>query len=177
MLVFFKEGKKVIREGIKDDISRIAEIHVCAWRHAYRGIISDEELFGKRLVSKSIENLKRDFDDGLKIFVYDDNNIIKGFVFHGKSRDKDKYKQESYEAYALYLQPEFMGVGIGSILMKAVEENAQSTGFRELMVWVLKKNSRGRNFYRKYGFEEDGKCQIIEKYKEFEIRMIYDLMK
>jgi len=161
----------MVRAATIDDIPRIAEIHICGWRFAYRGILSDVELFKKRLVSKSIHSLERQFKEGLNIFVYEDedNRIIKGFVFHGKCRDE--YKENSYEAYALYLQPEFINMGIGSALIKEVEKKAQEIGINEIVIWVLEKNTIGRNFYQKYGFIEDGTKKQIEEWNEVEMRM------
>jgi len=42
----------MIRRAKVDDANRIAEIHVFGWRCAYRGIVSDEYLFGKASVGK-----------------------------------------------------------------------------------------------------------------------------
>jgi len=44
----------MIRTAKYDDIPRIAEIQICGWRFAYRGLISDYELLSQRLVIKSI---------------------------------------------------------------------------------------------------------------------------
>lgn len=161
----------MVRAATLDDIPRIAEIHICGWRFAYKGIISDIELFKKRLVSKSIQNLERQIKEGLNILVYEDDfdGIIKGFVFHGKCRDEDK--ENSYEAYALYIQPEFTNIGIGSALLKEVEKKAEEIGINEIVVWVLEKNGIGMKFYKKYGFVDDGIKKKIEEWNELEIRM------
>lgn len=162
----------MVRTATVDDIPRIAEINVCGWRFAYRGIISDVELFKKRLVSKLMQSLERQIKDGLDIFVYEDeaDSITKGYVFHGKCRDEDK--ENSYEAYALYLQPEFINMGIGSKLIREVEKKAQKLNMNEVVIWVLEKNTIGRSFYKKYGFIEDGKKKLIEKWNEVEMRMV-----
>ena len=46
------EESKLVRTATFDDIPRIAEIQICGWRFAYRGLISDYELFSERLVIK-----------------------------------------------------------------------------------------------------------------------------
>lgn len=161
----------MVRQANLNDVPRIAEIHICGWRFTYRGIISDNELFSKRLVANSIKSLEKQINTGQNILIFEDekDSIIKGFVLHGKCRDEDK--PNSYEAYALYLQPEFLHSGIGSALMKEVEKQAQACGLNELIIWVLEKNKIGRSFYKKYGFIEDGIEKHIEEWNEKEIRM------
>jgi len=164
-------GNIMIRNANESDIPRIAEIHICGWRYAYRGLINDTELFSNRLVAKSILNIEKKYKDGINIIIYEDESdqILKGFAFHGPARDDDR--KTSYEVYALYIQPEFTRNGIGYELMQKAIEIAISKKFPEIIVWVLEKNIRGMNFYIKNGFIRDGKEKMIEEWKQKEIRM------
>ncbi len=161
----------MIRKAVVDDLPRIAEIHISGWRFAYKGILSDIELFKNRIVIRAFKGLEKQFNEGLEIIVFEDdeNSIIKGFAFHGNSRDEDK--ENSYEVFALYLQPEFTKKGIGTNLMNEIKRIMKEKKRNELLVWVLEKNQIGRQFYKKYGFIDDGKSKEIEEWKEKEIRM------
>lgn len=161
----------MVRQAIREDLARIAEIHICGWRFAYKGIFSDIEPFKNRLVVRSLKGLEKQFNEGLEILVYEDNktDIIKGFIFHGNG--KDKGKENSYEVYAMYLQPEFTNQGVGTALMDKTIEIMKEKNKTELLVWVLDKNKIGKGFYNKYGFKEDGEIKEIEDWKEKEIRM------
>lgn len=161
----------MVREATIEDIPRIAEIHVCSWRHAYRGIVSDYELFQQRSVVKAIQKLEKQIQGKDKLLVFEDekDKIVKGFITYGYCRDDDK--QDSYEVYALYVQPEFIKQGIGSALINAVKKRAQELGIKEILLWVLKNNSFGTKFYRKHGFIEDGTQKIIIEWKEKQLRM------
>jgi hypothetical protein len=50
----YLERIDMIRAMQISDASRAAEIHVFGWRSAYRGIISDDFLFNKMIVSKRV---------------------------------------------------------------------------------------------------------------------------
>jgi len=164
----------MIRNAETDDASRLAEIHICGWRYAYRGIISDYELFTQRQISKSIESMKRKITEGSQILVFEDENdkIIKGFCWHGKSRDEDI--PNSYEIYAIYIQPEFVRMNIGTSLVNEISVIMEKEKMNKLIIWVLEKNNKGIEFYNKNGFKNDGKKKYIEEWKEFEIRMEKD---
>ena len=162
----------MIKEATIEDIPRIAEIHVCGWRYAYRGIISDHELFTHRLVSRSIHKFEQRFQEHQHITVYVDerDHILKGFAWHGKSRDDDL--NNVYEIYAIYVQPEFMRQQIGTSLMQAVEEQAHQEQYHGVHVWVFEKNHRAHMFYRKNHYHKDGQRKFIDAWNEDEIRMI-----
>ena len=160
------------RDAVPDDASRIAEIHVCGWRYAYRGIASDHELFTDRQVLKSVRSVQEGLADGDRILVFDDGSdgVLKGFAWHSFSRDEDL--PGAYEICALYVQPEFTRSGVGTALVKAVEEFARAEGRRQLLIWVVEKNIRGLEFYRKAGFAADGARKTVEGWNVDEVRMV-----
>jgi ribosomal protein S18 acetylase RimI-like enzyme len=162
----------MIRSALLTDLSRIAEIQIAGWRSAYRGLISDYELFTERQVVFTVERLKKRMAENNTMIVYEDeeDQILKGFAWHGISRDEDK--PSTYEVYAIYVQPEFTRIGIGEKLMNSVFEIARKEKYQEIMIWVLDGNKKGSNFYKKIGFFEDGKKKIIEKWNREENRMI-----
>jgi GNAT superfamily N-acetyltransferase len=162
----------LIRNATLDDIPRISEIQICGWRFAYRGIISDYELFSERLVIKSIKATTTRFENNCAFIVYEDqtDKIIKGFAWHGVSRDDDK--EVSYEINAIYVQPEFTRNGIGKLMLNYIAQYAKDNKYNELLIWVLAGNNKGIEFYKKNKFIEDGKRKYIEKWDKEEIRMV-----
>lgn len=167
-------GESMIRNAEPADISRIAEMQICGWRYAYRGLISDYELFSERQVGRAIRVMEKHFET-TQIVVFEDETeaVLKGFAMHGHSRDKDS--DHTYEIQAMNVQPEFTRQGIGNILVEYVSDHAWELGDRRLSVWVLDGNTIGISFYRKQGFVEDGKSLLIERWNRSEIRMIKDL--
>jgi N-acetylglutamate synthase-like GNAT family acetyltransferase len=105
----------MIREANVNDCPRIAEIHVFGWRCAYKEFISTEYLINKMTVKyreeKFIEYLS-DKNNNDKTYVYEENNIIKGFMTIGDCRDEDK-NNKTFELEGIYIDPLFQRQHIG----------------------------------------------------------------
>ncbi len=158
----------MIRKPLLEDASRIAEIHIYGWRYAYKKILSETFLYKNRQVIKAFEMHKKVISENTEtIDIYDDG-IIKGFVIHSKSRDKDL--PDSYELCALYVEPEFIRKGIGNKLLKHVEQLCREKNISHITIWVLEKNYSGRKFYEKNGYQPDGTTKIIDSLNVRELR-------
>ena len=159
-------SKNMIRPMQASDVPRVTEIHVFGWRCAYRGIVSDEHLFTKMLVSTRLEKTAAWLDtDGNadvslgETYVYDDG-IVKGFLTIGQCRDEDK--AGVFELGGLYVDPCFKSQGIGRALALYCEEIAVKKGFNEILLWTFEKNAPTRAFYEKLGYTLDGKTMVVE---------------
>jgi ribosomal protein S18 acetylase RimI-like enzyme len=56
------------------------------------------------------------------------------------------------EIVTIYLLPEYMGKGIGAMLLKECIDELELLGFTTILIWVLEDNFRARRFYEKHGF-------------------------
>jgi phosphinothricin acetyltransferase len=48
------------------------------------------------------------------------------------------------------------GCGVGSALLRALEQEARTGGFRKIVLHALNRNEHGKRLYRKMGFREVG---------------------
>lgn len=162
---------KNIRTPNIDDVSRLAEIHIYGWRDAYRNIMSDELLFKQRQVMKTIKLHTRFINDIFhRVIVYDDG-IIRGFAIHNDPRDSNTDGQ--YEISALYVEPAFQRMGIGTKLLAAIELYAKKHAISSTYVWVLDRNKKGISFYKKCGYVFDGAEKVVSIEDELrEIKMV-----
>lgn len=152
----------MVRLPRPEDLSRLAEIHVVGWRAAYRGIVSDRELFVDRTVEKGMGFWNRILaETPERVLVFDDG-IIKGFCLHHRCRDDDS--PGAHEAGALYVEPVFFREGIGTALLTAAEDQGRLAGRAELKLWVLESNARGRAFYERNGYRPDGRVMVLEEW-------------
>ena len=163
----------MIREANINDCSRMAEIHVFGWRCAYKGFISIEYLINKMTVKKRedafIQYLSNiEIKD--KTYVYDENNIVKGFLTIGDCRDDDKDK-DTFELMGIYIDPLFQRQKIGTKFTNYCIEEARKQNRKEITLWVFEKNDDSIKFYQKMGFNIDGKVKIMERYNENVIRL------
>lgn len=153
-----KSENQNIRKPSVSDVSRLAEIHIYGWRHAYKGIISDEMLYNQRQVLRAIsmhESLIQNNIESIDLF---DDGIIRGFVIHNDARDSDL--DGDYEVSAIYVEPDFLRKGYGSQLMEHAENIARTKQKNAISLWVLKENQIGRNFYEKMGYTNTGKEKV-----------------
>ena len=159
----------MIRSAVVEDASRIVEINVCGWRYAYRGIVSDEILFKKMNIGKRIEPMEKtinEFKD--RSFVNEDDGIVNGFMTIGKCRDEDLVN--TFEIWAIYIEPIMINNGIGTKLLSFAEKLAYDNKYASMSLWVLEKNEIGKKFYEKNGYNFDGCTKDLEKYGAREIR-------
>ena len=163
----------MIREATIGDAARIAEIDVNSCRYAYKGIVSDDCLFKDLSVESRILSVERWLREKFfEIYVYEDpdTGLINGMMGIGSCGDEDK--KGSFELHFIYVDPEYVRVGIGSEMLRSFESKGREKGFSEFVVWVLEENRMGRNFYEKNGYLSDGNEKIFKRWNKREIRYI-----
>ena len=146
-------------EAINDSISiKLAEtdeefcgrgyVHCTSWKEAYRGIVCDSYL-DSMTVEASTARARQFAENTL---IAKDKDKVIGFAVYGPSGDEDLIN--AGEVAAIYVLSEYYGQKIGYRLMN--EAVSRLSDYSTIAVWVLEKNERAINFYRKYGFEFDG---------------------
>lgn len=142
----------MIRKAVEDDSKEIALLIIRSWTTAYRGLISDDFLD-----NMSMENIEKNWkkniisqNDKNKIFVYEERDKILGVIGFGSPLDKENRKYNS-EIYVLYVEPTLKRKGIGSKLFDFAKEYFIRHGKDNLIIWCLKGNEQGMNFYKKMG--------------------------
>lgn len=146
----------MIRRADKQDIPRIAEIIVFGKRVAYRPIFeNDYGSFNELQVVDLYEKYKSNLDTLDEMLLYDDG-IVKG-VINGHPKD-----DKTIEITDFYVEPFFVGQGIGTLLIEHMIQQVRKKGFQKIILWVIKDNVKGRKFYEAKGFVNSGKTCIIE---------------
>ena len=137
-----------IRMATKNGISRIAEIFVVNYRmNFYQYFHNDKYYFGELNVLSIADEYKSDSEKLVNTFVYDDG-IVRGFM-----RIKEK------EIEKLFVEPQFQNMGIGAKLL-----NFAIKKFDVKFLWALEYNTKGINFYKKYGFSLTSEKILEEEY-------------
>ena len=163
----------MIREANLNDCSRIAEIHVFSWRCAYKEFISMEFLINKMTVNKREKvflQFLSDQNSNNKTYIFEENNIIKGFMTIGDCRDNDK-GEKTFELDGIYIDPLFQRQKIGTKFVNLCIEEALKRKKEEITLWVFEKNTNSIKFYEKMGFKRDGQIKLMELFKKNAIRM------
>lgn len=150
-----------IRWATVEDAGAIAQVHVSAWRAAYRGIVPAARLAALDVERIRLRTLGR-LGSGERILVAVAGGEVIGFASLGAGRDEDSVPGRTGEVYALYLAPEHWHRGIGARLLQRALEELAALGYGEAVLWVLAANAPARRFYEAMGFTLDGTAKGIE---------------
>jgi GNAT superfamily N-acetyltransferase len=146
-----------IREAETKDAEAVARVHICAWQAAYRGQLSDDYLDGLS-VDERLPNTRAMIEGAtadLRVWVAEDEDGVVGFAVTAPSEDADADRKTG-ELYAIYLQPERVGTGLGRSLLEHAIGDLRSRGFQTATLWVLETNEQARRFYEIAGWKPDG---------------------
>ncbi len=130
-----------------EHLPAIAALAQVIWTAHYPGIITHEQI---------MYMLKKMYDSGVlkeelaKGICYDRALIgraMRGFTSYGPWQGNRQMK-----LYKLYIHPNFQRRGIGSMLMRHVEQVAKKRGFESIFLTVNRENEPAINAYRKNGF-------------------------
>ncbi len=147
------------------DESCIAGVHVQTWQAAYRGQVPDEFLDALS-VDRRTESWRRIIVESALptkgAFVLERDGRVVGFAHVAPSRDDDA-QREVGELTAIYLLPEFWGLGAGRLLIERALRSLRSAGFAEATLWVLETNVRARRFYEAGNWYPDGARKLEDR--------------
>ena len=144
-----------LRDAKPADARELAEIHVAAWRAAYRGLMPDEYL-----ASLSVEKRTAMWETIIarpgpaKLALADLDGEIAGFCLFGPTRDDAP--GDIAEIYSVNVRPDRWRQGAGRLLCEQVFREAAAREHTAMTLWVLRENERARRFYERLGYAADG---------------------
>jgi ribosomal protein S18 acetylase RimI-like enzyme len=145
----------MVRDARVEDAAAIARVHTRSWQAAYAHAFPQEALKAIS-VERRAENWARWLAapaPRAAILVAEVNGDVAGFASVGAAHEGD---EQTGELYAIYVDPECWGTGVGRALIAEAEERLRAAGFREAILWVLDDNPRARRFYEAAAWAHDG---------------------
>jgi ribosomal protein S18 acetylase RimI-like enzyme len=146
----------MIRDAVVADARAMGHLHVRAWQSAYRGVMPDEyldRLVAEERVEMWHSRLSRSDLHPLLVAVV--AGEVVGFAAFG-AEQAPTAPPSCGELYAMNLDPDHWGQGIGRVLLRGVTERLISMGFEEAVLWVVPDNGRARALYESEGWVADG---------------------
>jgi len=141
-----------IRLARADEAQRIAEIHVRGWQAAYsllrRLSVEDRAAYWRRELVEGRQEARH-------VWCAARGADPLGFAAIGPSRDLGS-GADTGEVYAIYLEPDVVGTGVGRLLFAHAVDHLRREGFRAAILWVLATNTRASRFYEGAGCCVDG---------------------
>ena len=145
----------VIRHAIVDDADALGRLHVRAWQAAYRGVMPDEYLDGLDPSDRAVMwrgRIPRTDLTPLLVAVVDGEPV--GFATYGPEQD-DNEATGSGQLYAMNVDPDHWGGGIGRALLRSATDALVAAGYRDAVLWVVPENARARRLYEAEGWVDD----------------------
>jgi ribosomal protein S18 acetylase RimI-like enzyme len=147
-----------IRSATVEDATRIAEIHIAAWRAAYAEQLPKAYLDGLDVIERAAR-WRRSLAEAhrtITAVAIDEYDEPMAFCVYGLPRDADARGTRTGEIMALNVVPTAWRRGFGAALLDGAMRDARRIGWERVTLWVLKDNQQARGFYEKYGFSPDG---------------------
>jgi GNAT superfamily N-acetyltransferase len=144
-----------IRAARPDDVNELGRVHVHAWQAAYRGVMPDEYLdgldpTGRAAIWGRFFEVERT-DRQLKVVAVDHHVV--GFACFGAC--PDTADDAVGELFAMNLDPNYWGHGLGRQLLSEVTDDLAAFG-HEAVLWVVPANARARTLYESARWVDDG---------------------
>ncbi|HYL24569.1 MAG TPA: GNAT family N-acetyltransferase [Burkholderiales bacterium] len=152
-------AKLTLREATRADARAIAEIHVAAWRAAYRDLMPQSYL-----ESLSIDERARMWEKTIasagpaQLALAEFDGELAGFCLYGPTRDREA--TDVAEIYAVNVHPARWRQGAGRLLCAHALREAAAREHTVMTLWVISGNGRARRFYQRLGFATDGAARI-----------------
>ena len=159
-----------IRRAKTTDAFEISKLIKDAWNFTYKGLISNEFL-GNMDVDKMTVKWKKNIETDENIYVYVDEEIL-GVIRFGKVEENENIG----EVLCLYVKTGETRKGIGTQLLDFAKNQLKEKGYNKMIIWCLKGNKQGANFYKKCGGTKiKERDYIVKGIKVREEGFIYDL--
>jgi GNAT superfamily N-acetyltransferase len=137
----------IIRPATPDDAHAVASVRVVSWRATYRGTVPDSYLGA--MTPAQTEDRWRAIAAGevadTELLVCDVGGAVMGFAVYGAARPPSF--GYGGELHATYYLPEAMGKGYGTSMVAEVVRGLERMGHKDMILWVMEANARGRRFY------------------------------
>lgn len=157
-----RESNLTISRANLDDAHAVAEIHVRTWRSAYASILSPEYLASLSVATRAEMWRKTITSGSPELRLAKVAGGIRGFICFGPCRE-DSVPASEAEIWAIYVDPQSWGSGIGRELWVHARQAMQEQGFRTCSLWVFPQNHRAIRFYKSVGFlQDESRTKTIE---------------
>ena len=143
----------MIRPAAAADLVAVGELHHRSRRSAYAHLVPVELLDTVPAAATAqwwVERWAYE-QETHRLFTAWAGDRLAGFTYVGPGEEPG-----TSELYAIHVDPELVGSGVGRRLMETAEAALVELGAPRAVLWVLSGNARARRFYQRAGWAPDG---------------------
>ena len=143
-----------IREAAAQDALLISRTIAASWRGAYQDLI--DPVYLSRLPEEYWLPAMRGWLESGRMYGYiaEENGAPLGCIIYGRGRDEEL--SDWGEIVSLYVRPESMTRGVGTVLLNEALSALRDDGYRRVYLWCIAGNAQAEAFYRRRGFTRTG---------------------
>ena len=149
-----RDGALSLRQARPGDAMPLARIYVEAWRDTYAAILP-HKLLANMSVELHAAKLSRAIRKGAVMTAELSHHGVVGLAGFGASRDRGL--DFDGEIYTLYVNPDFLGLGVGRALLHGVFAALQIRAFHSCVIWSHAEN------HACYFYEAMGGARVAER--------------
>jgi ribosomal protein S18 acetylase RimI-like enzyme len=143
-----------VRHATLADAAAVANLHLIASRALHEGQVPEAHWQATPMAQR-VRFWKEAIEFGEpQVMVATLDGEIAGFVGFDRSRDP-KSKNTTGELWALYVDPERLGQGLGLALWDAAREGLQDEDCTDVTVWVPLASAQALRFFDAAGFKRE----------------------
>ena len=138
-----------IRFATSEDLDSIARLYVCNHRQSYKGLLSEAYMsgltaeYGMQKWGKQLQNPEA------RIWVAYEGNSFLGFA----AGTPDPELEQTWYLESLHVAEDARGKGVGTALIRTVEQYASNHGYEKMSVCIVRGNDRAASLYQRLGAE------------------------
>ena len=139
-----------IRNIKKEDIPKVVDIQIDAWRTAYKEIIDSQYLKEMNKEDK-IKQREKDYKQD-RFIVAEMNNEVVGFCrYIANNSETPEVPEADCEILALYVKSNLKQNGIGKTMFEYAKNEFIKQQKTKMVLWCLNDNEPSKRFYEKMG--------------------------
>lgn len=146
------------RRANPDDAGLLAELGARTFYETFAADNSSEDMAAYLASSFSLAQQTAELaDPGSTFLIAEVGGAAAGYAkLHAGEPEEGIEGAEPVELVRLYVLREWLGRGVGQVLMRACVEEAQRAGHKTIWLGVWERNGRAQTFYRKWDFRPVG---------------------
>jgi ribosomal protein S18 acetylase RimI-like enzyme len=147
-----------IRRAISDDAALLAELGARTFQQTFAADNTGEDMASYLALHFSVAQQTAELAHPASTFLIAEvDGQTAGYAkLHAGDPPKDIEGAMPTELDRLYVSQEWLGRGVGEVLMRACLDEASSAGHETLWLGVWERNARAQAFYRKWHFRAVG---------------------
>lgn len=153
-----RKSDYVIRYAVADDAQLLAELGARTFNETFAETNNAEDMAAYLASAFGREQQAAELADSQAVFfIAEVEGVAAGYAkLRAGDAPEGVTDEKPVELVRLYVSQEWLGLGLGALLMRACIDEAKRRGFRTLWLGVWEHNGRARAFYRKWDFRDVG---------------------